>query len=354
MPRPIRATIDLAALAHNFSLIKSKTASHTQIWAVVKANAYGHGLWPVVETLKQADGFALIEIDSAIMLRKKGIQKPILLLEGFFDEKDCQSALDYNLTPVICQPWQIDIFLSSLDGRKIPVYLKYNTGMNRMGIDHTMIDDALLRLKNAGCTVTLMTHFANADNALGIASAMDSMTPYLEKLPCCLANSAAILCSPETHRNWIRPGISLYGSSPVDHLLAEDIGLQPVMTLSADIIGIQSIHAGDAVGYGSRFTADAPMKIAIVACGYADGYPRSMPSGSPVLIDGQPSQTLGRVSMDMLCVDITHLPDAHIGSTVTLWGKGLSADRVAQCVDTISYELFCRITARVPFVYKHD
>jgi alanine racemase len=319
---------------------------------VVKANAYGHGLFETVNALTDADGFALVEMDKAIALRKQGLKTAILVLEGFFDQQDCIDAIDYQLTPAICQFWQIEVLKACLNGRSIPVYIKYNTGMNRMGFTDEQIVKAIEEITNLGCPITIMSHFANADNPIGIEVPFVKIGAYAAEYRVCLANSAAIFNYPETHGDWIRPGISLYGGSPFHTLSSEEIGLKPVMTLSADIIGIQSIHPGDAVGYGSTFVADKPMKIAIVACGYGDGYPRNMPTGSPVLVDNQPSQTVGRVSMDMLCVDLTHLPDATIGSTVTLWGKGLSADRVAKCLNTISYELFCHVTARVPFIYQ--
>ena len=351
MPRPIRATINLAALTHNLAVIRQHATKGARIWAVVKANAYGHGLFQAITALDNADGFALIEIDKAMMLRKQGVQKPILLLEGFFDEQDCLDTLHYELTPVICEAWQIDLLARCLQGRSIPVYLKYNTGMNRMGFNDDQIKDAIRQIEMLGCPITIMSHFANADNSIGIDAPWGKIMPYADQFPMSVANSAAILKYPQTHADWIRPGISLYGGSPFDDCPAETLDLQPVMTLSANIIGTQNIKAGDSVGYSSTFISDKAMRIGIVACGYGDGYPRSMPTGSPVLVDNIPSQTIGRVSMDMLCVDLTHIPSANIGSTVTLWGEGLSADRVAQCINTISYELFCKITPRVPFIY---
>jgi alanine racemase len=230
---------------------------------------------------------------------------------------------------------------------RIPVYLKLNTGMNRLGFGEKGFKDALARL--AG-DITLMTHFADADGERGVKWQLERFQEMTAGLayPRSLANSAAILRYPEAHSEWVRPGIMLYGCSPFADTSAEKLGLKPVMTLSSELIAVRELKAGDSVGYGCTFTAQGPMRVGIVACGYADGYPRHAPTGTPVLVCGKRTRTLGRIAMDMLIADLTGIPEAAIGSPATLWGEGLSADEVAASAGTVSYELLCALSARVP------
>jgi alanine racemase len=350
MSRPIRARFDAAALRHNLAVAR-RHAGSSRIWAVVKANAYGHGLQRVASALRDvADGFALIELEGAAALRQAGIHQPILLLEGFYSDAELPQLAQHGLTTVIHDPAQAKSLAAS--GLSLPVYLKLNTGMNRLGLNPDQVKAALVLLNGHTTQVSLMTHFADADGPSGVTGQMACFDAIRQRhrLPCCLANSAALLRFPETCGDWVRPGIMLYGSSPFPELSAEALDLRPVMTLESELIAVRDIVAGDRVGYGGIFTADAPMRIGVVACGYADGYPRHATTGTPIVVGGRRTRTLGRVSMDKLCVDLTGLPDAAVGTRVTLWGKGLAADEVAAAAGTISYELFCALAARVPVI----
>lgn len=351
MPRPILATIKASALAHNLSVAR-RCAPHSKIWAVVKANAYGHGLVAAARALHGADGYAMLDFEEAIRLRLQGVKKPILLLEGFFKAQDVALLAEYDLTPVVHNIEQIEILEKTALPKPIDAYLKVNSGMNRLGftVDNVRIGWNALHGHEQIREVTVMTHFADADGAAGVAGQLewfDSLTQPMQG-PRCLANSAAILRYPQTHADWVRPGIMLYGCSPFADQTAQDIGLEPVMTLTTEIIALQNLQAGERVGYGFGFEATEEMTIGVIACGYADGYPRSAPSGTPVLVGGERTRTVGRVSMDMICVDITALPEAYIGTPVTLWGDGLSADEVGAAAGTLSYELLCALAARVP------
>jgi alanine racemase len=352
--RPIRARFDPAALRHNHAVARSH-AGNARLWSVVKANAYGHGLERTVAALADvADGFALIELEAAIALRAAGLRQPILLLEGCYSAEELPSFAENHLTPVFHSLAQVDAFCALALPVRLPVYIKLNTGMNRLGLESGELDAALAMLASTSSagSITLMTHFADADGASGVAWQLARLQAMCagRSLPMSLANSAALLRFPETRGDWARPGIMLYGSSPFPDRSAADLGLRPVMTVESQLIAVRDIAVGDHVGYGCLFCAERPMRIGVVACGYADGYPRHAPTGTPILVAGRRSRTLGRVSMDKLCVDLTELPDADVGAPVTLWGEGLSADEVASAAGTISYELFCALAGRVPIV----
>jgi len=351
MPRPIRATIRASALARNFAVAR-RHAGDSRIWAVIKANAYGHGLLRAARALEQADGYALLDFEEAIRLRLAGIDKPLLMLEGFFQPQDLALLAEYRLTPAVHSLAQLEMLEKTALAAPIDTYLKVNSGMNRLGftIDNVRLAWNALKSHRQVRSVTLMTHFADADGAGGVAAQLEWMAQITRDLeaPRSLANSAALLRYPESRADWVRPGIMLYGCSPFPDAAAESLGLEPAMTLRSELIGVQNLQAGEGVGYGFSFKAEAEMTIGIVACGYADGYPRHAPSGTPVLVGGQRVPTVGRVSMDMLCVDISDLPEAYIGTPVTLWGEGLSADEVATKAGTVSYELLCGLAPRVP------
>ncbi|MES2237630.1 MAG: alanine racemase [Pseudomonadota bacterium] len=361
MSRPIHARLDWAALRHNHARVR-QVANRSNIWSVIKANAYGHGVLPAARALEDvADGFTLIEIDSAIALRKAGIRQPILLLEGFYQADELPLFAEWELTPVLHALWQVDALIAARLPVHLPIYLKLDTGMHRLGFAADEFAFVLARLEAAGCaaSITVMTHFADADEDRGIAEQMNCLRTMTNghALPLSLANSAALLRFPESQADWVRPGIMLYGASPFPaRQSAEELGLKPVMTLASELIGVRDIAAGGRVGYGGTFVAEQPMRIGIVACGYADGYPRHAPTGTPVLVAGQRARTLGRVSMDKLCVDLTGLEKigagdtAIVGTKVTLWGEGLPADDVAIAAGTVAYELFCAITPRVPVI----
>ncbi len=347
--RPIRALIDCAALRHNLRVVKGR-APRSRIWAVVKANAYGHGLSRVARALAAADGLALIELEAAIELRRSGEERPILLLQGVFSEQELSLAAEHEFTIVAHRAEQLAMLERARNSARVPVYLKLNTGMNRLGFGEADSRDAVERLRRRAGDVTLMTHFADADGKLGVRWQLDrfqAMTTGLD-LPSSLANSAAILRYPEAHADWVRPGIALYGCSPFPDQSADQLGLRPVMTLSSELIAVRELRPGDSVGYGCTFIADAPMRIGIVACGYADGYPRHAPTGTPIVVCGKRTRTVGRVAMDMLFADLTAVPEAAAGSPVTLWGEALPADEVAASAGTVSYELLCALSPRVP------
>ena len=353
MPRPIRATLDYQALRHNFGVAR-RHAGLARIWSVIKADAYGHGLLGSAEALRElTDGFALLDLEDAVELRDAGVRHPVLLLEGFFEPDDLPVVAEYRLTPVIHSPEQIDMLKRAGLPVRIPACLKLNTGMNRLGIRLEDFEQMLseLRAIPAVGEVTLMTHFADADMERGIGEQLARLEPVLarHRLPACLANSAALLRFPEACRDWVRPGIMLYGSSPFPaRKSAAQLGLKPVMTLGSEIIAVQELRPGDRVGYGGIYIAPGAARVGVVACGYADGYPRNAPNGTPILVDGRRTTTVGRVSMDMLAVDLTRLPGAGVGSKVVLWGEGMPADEVAEAAGTISYELFCALARRVP------
>lgn len=324
--------------------------------AVIKANAYGHGLLRAAEALDEAEGFALLDVRDAIALREAGFRQTILLLEGFFTADELPLLAEYELSTVIHSPQQLAMLDAYPRRGTLPVWLKINTGMNRLGFGPEQVPAVMERLKSHPATgeVTLMTHFAHADETEGVAEQLEHFKGLTAayRAPRSLANSAALLRYPATHAEWVRPGIMLYGASPFADTSAQQLGLQPVMNLSSELISVCELKAGDRVGYAGLFRADRSMRVGTVACGYADGYPRHAPTGTPVLVAGQRTRILGRVSMDMLSVDLGGMPDADIGSRVTLWGAGLPVEEVAAAAGTISYELLCALTARVPVVFS--
>jgi alanine racemase len=347
--RPIRARIDSGALRHNLGVAKRR-APRSRTWAVVKANAYGHGLARAGAALAAADGLALIELEAALALRRSGERRPILLLQGFYAPQELEAIAAHALAVVVHDAEQLAILEKARLGKKLAVYAKLNTGMNRLGFPEEDFRNALERLRACAGEITLMTHFADADGKCGVQwqlARFEAATAGVE-LPRSLANSAAILRYPQTHADWVRPGIMLYGCSPFPDEGAKQLGLKPVMTVSSELVAVRGLSAGDSVGYGCTFTADGPLRVGIVACGYADGYPRHAPTGTPILVCGKRTRTLGRVAMDMLFADLTGIPEAAVGSPVTLWGEGLSADEVAASAGTVSYELLCALSPRVP------
>ncbi len=351
--RPLVARISLDALAHNLRVARGH-AGHAKLWAVVKANAYGHGLARAARAFAAADGFAVLTLDEAASLRQLGVTLPILLLEGFFDAGEVPRLYELGLTPVVHRAAQLDMLERAPRTGPLDIYLKFNSGMNRLGfpLDDPAALIARARAAAAGGALTLMTHFATADEAAGVDW---QLRPFLERvdvyrLPLSLANSAALLRHPDSLAAWARPGIMLYGASPFADVSAASLGLRPAMTLMSEIIAVQNLAAGAGVGYGLTWRAAKPTRVGIVACGYADGYPRHAPSGTPVLVAGRRSRLLGRVSMDMLAVDLSDSPAARAGSCVTLWGAGLAVEEVAAAAGTISYELLCAVASRVRVV----
>ncbi len=368
MSRPILAYIDQAALKHNLSITR-RHAPNTRIMAVIKANAYGHGLIHTAHALKSADGFALLELEAAIDLRDAGYNHPILLLEGFFSMRELALFEKYRLSAVVHHDEQVEI-LSRCRHRELNIFLKINTGMNRLGfpVEHFSTVFEKLSRNPAIADITLMSHFATADEAksndnfkqqlhlFNRITQASTLSPHAQHSSrhYSLANSAAIIRYPETHRDWVRPGLMLYGASPFADQPAADLDLEPAMMLTSRIIAIQHLKKGDKVGYGCSFQTDKPMRIGIVACGYADGYPRHAPTGTPVLVNNRKCRLVGRVSMDMLTVDITDASDIQLNSPVILWGKGLPVEEIAHYAGTISYELLCAVSKRVKIVVNQE
>ncbi|MDP8567729.1 alanine racemase [Methylophilus aquaticus] len=350
--RPLVAHIEESALAHNLAQVR-RYAPRSKVIAVVKANAYGHGLLNAARGLKETDAFAVLNVSEAIALRDAGYQQPVLLLEGVFSADEMTLVDRYHLDTVVSHQAQLSWVLDSAPNIPLRVYLKLDSGMHRLGFQPREYAHALQQLTSSANVreLILMTHFANADVADGTAAAMQVVAQVMPaSYARSLANSAAIVQQAHTHADWVRPGIMLYGATPVAEKSASSLGLKPVMTLQSGLIAVQQIAAGDSVGYGSLFTADKPKRVGIVACGYADGYPRHAPTGTPIAVAGHLTRTLGRVSMDMLAADITDIPQAAIGSTVELWGEQVPVDDVAQAAGTIGYELLCAVTARVPMI----
>lgn len=353
MSRPIHALIDLSALEHNLSVVRRHTPS-SRVMAVIKADAYGHGLLHAAEAFKSADGFAMLELDAAIRLREAGYRQTILLIEGFFAITELALFEHYQFCTVIHHSEQLEMLPAYKRLGGLDVFLKLNTGMNRLGFTPEQFPAALESLKSnpAVGQITLMTHFACADEpngGRGVAGQLQCFNAVTagRNLPRSLANSAAILRYPETHADWVRPGIMLYGASPFSDTAASELDLFPAMTVSSRIIAVQNLRSGDGIGYGHIFHADRPMRVGIVAGGYADGYPRHASIGTPVLVNGRRTRILGHVSMDMLHVDLSGIESAGVGSPVTLWGEGMPVDEVAQSAGTISYELLCSLAPRI-------
>jgi alanine racemase len=364
MPRPILATIHTAAFTHNLARVRA-AAPDARVWAIVKANAYGHGIERAFEGLRSADGFALLDLAEAQRLRALDWRGPILLLEGCFEARDLELCSRLGLWHVVHCNEQIDMLAAHKTQVPHRVFLKMNSGMNRLGFRPERYRAAWTRLNALPQVeeISLMTHFSDADTPKGISAQLQAFEAVTHDLPGerSLSNSAGVLRHADAlaaRSDWVRPGIAVYGSAAdfPDHS-ADDWDLQPAMTLASKIIGTQSLVAGDTVGYGSSFVADAPMRIGIVACGYADGYPRHCTTGTPVLVNGVRCRMVGRVSMDMITVDLTPVPGAGIRSDVTLWGQSspgtvLPIDEVARAGGTVGYELMCALAPRVPVVVE--
>lgn len=362
MSRPIQAQIHVEALRHNLARAR-QSSPDARVWAVVKANAYGHGLERVYDGLRGTDGFALLDLDEAAALRHLGWRGPILLLEGVFEQRDLELCSRLDLWHVVHCSEQIDMLAVHKTHVPHRVFLKMNSGMNRLGFKPDQFRAAWHRLNALPQVdeISLMTHFSDADGPQGVAQQLSAFNTATQDLPGerSLSNSAAVLrhmgpqAAADLRSDWIRPGVVLYGASPdfPEHNAA-DWALQPAMTLRSRIVGIQQLQTGDSVGYGSAFTAPQPMRIGVVACGYADGYLRASVA-APVLVNGVRTRTVGRVSMDLITVDLTPVSAAVLGAEVTLWGRAgngtlLSIDEVAQAGGSVGYELMCGLTARVP------
>ncbi len=367
MSRPIQALIHTDALRHNLARAR-QSSPDARVWAVVKANAYGHGIERVYEGLRGADGFALLDLGEAERVRALGWRGPILLLEGVFEQRDLELCSRLDLWHVVHCSEQIDMLAVHKTHVPHRVFLKMNSGMNRLGFRPEQFRAAWTRLNALPQVdeISLMTHFSDADGPIGVTRQLAAFNAATQDLPGerSLSNSAAILrhmgpqAAAAVRSDWVRPGVVLYGASPdyPEHS-ADDWGLQPAMTLRSRVVGVQQLQAGDSVGYGSVFVAPQPMRIGVVACGYADGYLRAsagtVEHGTPVLVDGVRTRLVGRVSMDLVTVDLTPVPAAGMGAEVTMWGRAgngalLSIDEVARAGGSVGYELMCALATRVP------
>jgi alanine racemase len=355
MARPARALLNAAALRHNFSQVRQR-APRARVMAVVKANGYGHGSVWVARTLAEADAFGVACIEEALTLREAGIAKPIVLLEGFFEAAELALIVQHHLATAIHDEEQLRMLEAARLARPIPVWIKLDTGMHRLGFLPEQFAAVHARLKasaNVG-EIRVMSHFANADDP-----AQASTRTQIERfnsqvasagLERSFANSAGIVAWPDAHYDWVRPGIMLYGGAPLVKTPAQTLDLKPVMTLETALIAVHRFKKGESIGYGSEFHCPEDMNVGVAAIGYGDGYPRRMPPTAPVLLNGRRVTLAGRVAMDMITLDLRSQPDAKVGDRVVLWGEGLPADGVAGHAGTISYELFCQLTPRVPRV----
>ena len=359
MMQSVRAEISLGALVHNFNVVKSKVPE-SKIISVVKANAYGHGLVQVAKALNDSDAYAVARIEEALALRSAGITKPIILLEGFFNEDDVPVLVANNLTVAL----HCTELLEQIERAEVPspinAWLKLNTGMHRLGVNPDEAEAFYARMQkcpNIAKPIGIISHLCCADEPkkdeytrrqIGIFNDFASRHPG----PTALANSAGIFTWPDSHTQWVRPGIVLYGVSPYEDKTGEELGLKPVMTLKSNIIAKRHIKKGDKVGYGCYYEAPYDTNIGIVAMGYGDGYPRQVPNGTPVLINNRIVGTAGHVCMDMMFIDLGPDSTDQVGDEVVLWGEGLPVEKIASILGTIPYELVIKLTNRVNFVYK--
>ncbi len=353
MSRLVTATIHLQALRHNLQQVRRLVTPDVQVVSVIKADGYGHGLVTVAQALDQSDLYAVGCLDEALQLRQVQITKPILLLEGFEGEDELMAVAALQLQTVLHSEQQWQLLSGKRLSQPITVWLKVDSGMHRLGFDPARAEALypLLQQHPSVQEVVLISHFANADRPENVMNRQQQNCFD----QCChtalarrsLCNSAATVSNPGAHHQLVRPGIMLYGTSPLQGRSAESLQLQPALTLQAPLIAIKRIEAGDSVGYGATWRTENETRLGVVAIGYGHGYPRKLPSGTPVLIRGMQVPLVGRVSMDMITVDLSELPEAQVGDMVTLWGEGLPVDEIAQHAGTISYELLCQLTSRV-------
>ena len=361
------AQIDLDALRHNLSVCKA-AAPQSRVWAVIKADAYGHGMGRCATALSEADGFAVARVQEAIGLRASWVSKPLLAMEGVANAAEAAAVLSMQLDLTVHSIWHLDLLLSQLQANPQPkpqrIWLKLDTGMGRLGLLEDEAKTLIERVRTLAPAPGLgapalelagvMTHLANADDPLHpMTEAQCEQARALAErfsLPLSIGNSAGILAHPAARSDWVRPGIMLYGGAPLLNSSAERLDLRPVMTLSSQLIAVREMNAGTLIGYGSTYRCPEPMRVGVVAIGYGDGYPRHAPTGTPVLIRGQRAALLGRVSMDMISVDLRSIPGAKVGDPVILWGQGLPVEEIAEQVGTINYELLCRLSPRVRLV----
>jgi len=359
MTRPAQALINIQALQHNLRRVKT-AAPQSRVMAIIKADAYGHGIVRAARALAAADGFGVASIDEALVLREAGITQPITLLEGVFEAAELVLVRQHGLSVVVHHATQIDMLETATTGAPMPAWLKIDSGMHRLGFAPTAVQAAWQRLTACAAIKQpsgLMTHFACADERDNNTTQQQQacFEQYTAGLPGerSSANSAAILAWPQTHGDWVRPGIMLYGASPFSAGRAEEYGLQPVMSLQSALIAVHQCRRGDAIGYGASYVCPHDMPVGVVAIGYGDGYPRHAQTGTPVLVNGTRVPLIGRVSMDMISVDLSAARDARVGDPVVLWGAGLPVEEIAEHAATIAYELLCGVARRGRCVEVH-
>lgn len=357
--RLIRAVIDTQALRHNLSVVRG-FAPDSKVMAVVKANAYGHGLVPAVLALAGSDAFAVARLEEGVALRNAGVRGAVILLEGVFNATQLAEAAHENFELMVHTPDQVALLGEWRGAHQFTLWLKVDSGMNRLGFRPEEFREAYeaLSRSRAVARIRLLTHLANADDP-DDATTREQMALFERTIAdvkagaeCSIANSAGVLGWPASHAQWVRPGLMLYGVSAMKNRQAADHGLKPAMTLFSTVIAVKKVLPGERVGYGGRWTARRPTKLATVAVGYGDGYPRHMVDGTPVLVNGKQAGIVGRVSMDMIGVDVTDLPAVRCGDPVVLWGEGLPVETVAPYAETIPYELLCGVSQRVALEFK--
>src|SRR3989344_524726 len=356
MSRPARALLDAGALKHNLQQVRLH-AQRSRVMAIVKANAYGHGLAWVARTLgESADAFGVSSIEEGLQLRAAGVTRPVCLLEGFFSADELPLLSKQRLEPVIHHDGQLRALEQASPLLRLTVWIKVDTGMHRLGFPPVAVENIVKQLRNSRAVtgVRIMSHFARAEfpNDDVTRSQINDFAKLIRnlELETSLANSAGILAWPSSHFDWVRPGIMLYGASPLMYKDAATLDLKPVMTLESALIAVPPRKKGDAIGYGGDWRCPGDMPGGGAAIGYGDGYPRHAPPGTPVLVNGRRVPTVGRVSMDMITLDLRTQPQAKVGDPVVLWGQGLPVERVAQGAGTVSYELLCQVTERIPRV----
>jgi len=353
--RATGAIIDLAALRHNLKRVR-ELAPKSRVMAVVKANAYGHGLAITAQALAGADAFAVASLEEAQVIRRAGLSHPIVLLEGVFSAAELDEAARWSCELVVHDAYQLQLIESSHLKAELGVWLKVDTGMNRLGFAPGAVQDGWKRLNKARAVklpVRLMTHLSSADETTNPKTpaqleAFAAATTGI-KAERSIANSAGILAWPQSHADWVRPGSMLYGASPFPMKCGADDGLKPVMTMQTTLIAVKILRKGESVGYGGAFVAPEDMSLGIAAIGYGDGYPRHVPSGTPVLVKGIRVPLVGRVAMDMISLDLRNVPDPVVGDPVLAWGPALPVEEVARAAGTIPLELLCGVTQRVKF-----
>lgn len=355
MTRSAIATIDVAAVRHNLTVVR-RLSPQSKILAIIKANGYGHGIVRIARALANADGFGVAHVEEALTLRAAGVEQPIVVLQGFSDAQELLTMVEHRLEPVVHQFEHVEMLESARLERPLVVWQKINTGMHRLGFACEQTAAAWNRLRASPNVqdIRLMTHFANADVPADPSTLqqLHEFERVTRDLPGerSVANSAGVLLWPQSRLDWMRPGVMLYGISPVAGTSAETLGLKPAMTLTGRVIAVNAVRRGGRVGYGGDWIASVDTHVAVIGIGYGDGYPRHARSGTQVLVNGQIKPLAGRVSMDMLCVDLGSSPSARTGDPVVAWGAGLPVETIAECASTIAYELVCKVTQRVAIV----